>query len=59
MKAVRIAGRTIGSYSLAWKIFTAATMVNPEAARPMPRKSKPIQSPQGNSSVRFVVAPSP
>src|SRR5664279_3959184 len=50
MKAVRIAGRTIGSYSLAWNRLTAATMVKPEAARPMPRKSKPIQSPQGNSS---------
>ena len=59
MKAVRIAGRTMGSYSFAWNRLTAATMVNPEAARPIPRKSNPIQSPQGNSSLRLVVAPSP
>ena len=55
-----IAGRTIGRNRSRWKMWTAALIVKPPAASTTPHStSKPIQSPQGNASVRFVAAPRP
>jgi hypothetical protein len=57
---VRIAGRSMGWYSVRPKIWTAAPTVNPPAARTMPViMSKPIHRPQGEVCERFVAAPSP
>jgi hypothetical protein len=43
-----------------WKMWTVAISVKPPAASMTPqRMSKPIQMPHGNSSERFVDAPSP
>src|SRR5271157_1021745 len=60
MNAVRMVGRTMECHRLMLKISTAAVRVKPPAASMTPHiTSKPIQSPQGNWSLRLVEAPSP
>ena len=48
MKAVRMAGRAIGLYFFILKMYTAAVMAKPPAARATPENtSTATQSPQG------------
>src|SRR5579864_3758147 len=57
--AVRIMGRSTGRYLRRLKICTTAASVKPPPANATENSLKPTQSPQGNSSLRFVDAPRP